>query len=76
LKESEGRNPLAPSYYNRYGRIWQMKFKKPNIYEVISFIIIADLGYNVSWEWTTIKPFLLGGMITWTITRYYMRSMK
>ena len=53
-----------------------MKFKKPNIYEVISFIILADLCYSVQWDWTTVKPFLLGGMVTWTITRYYMRSMK
>lgn len=53
-----------------------MKLKKPNIYEVISFIIIADLCYSVSWDWTTVKPFLLGGMITWTMTRYFTRSMK
>lgn len=53
-----------------------MKFKKPNIYEVISFIIIADLCYSVSWDWTTVKPFLLGGMLTWTTIKYYMRSAK
>jgi len=53
-----------------------MKIKKPDTYEILSFIIIADLCYSVQWDWTTVKPFLLGGVLVWTITRYYMRSTK
>lgn len=50
---------------------------KQRILDIIFVVVTIGLLIHLNWDWTTVKSFLVGGVIgIWATMKYYTNSMK